>query len=175
MTAFSPSKLLDYDQESNAILVASICCLSIVCIVALISSYSSRPPRSKQLLPGPKGESHIVSGILEWRLTRRVGHSGLPLLGNLLQIPPQHSWLQFKAWADEYGPIFRLKLGLREHVVISSETIANDLLRERGNYYSSREQVPMAAELLSDNLRPLLLPYNGMRCLTPCSQPFVLN
>ncbi|KAK0122021.1 hypothetical protein ONS95_010286 [Cadophora gregata] len=103
-----------------------------------ISGYSRRPKGTRKL-PGPKG---------------------VPIVGNLLQIQSRHSWLQFKAWADNYGPIFCLKLGLREHVVISSEAIANELLRERGNIYSSREQVPMAAELLSHNLRPLLLPYN---------------
>ncbi|KFZ24257.1 hypothetical protein V502_01249 [Pseudogymnoascus sp. VKM F-4520 (FW-2644)] len=88
------------------------------------------------------------------------GPKGYPLIGNLLDIPPTHSWLQFKTWADQYGPLYRLRLGTREHVVISTEKIANDLLRERGNHYSSREQTFMATELLSDNLRPLLLPYN---------------
>lgn len=86
---------------------------------------------------------------------------GFPLIGNLLDIPPFHSWLKFKAWADIYGDIYALNLAGRLHVVISNERIANELLRERGNIYSSREQLPMAAELLSDNLRPLLLPYNG--------------
>lgn len=67
----------------------------------------------------------------------------------------------FKAWADRYGPIFRLNIMGRNHVVVSTEKIANDLLRERGNLYSSREQLPMAAKLMSKDLRPLLLPYGG--------------
>lgn len=32
-------------------------------------------------------------------------------------------------------------------------------MRERGNIYSDRDQPPMAARLLGDNLRPLFLPY----------------
>ncbi|KAH7377445.1 cytochrome P450 [Cadophora sp. MPI-SDFR-AT-0126] len=88
------------------------------------------------------------------------GPPGYPLIGNLFDIPPTQSWLQLKAWADQYGPLYRLRLGRRDHVVISTEKIANDLLRERGNQYSSREQTVMAAELLSKHLRPLLLPYN---------------
>jgi cytochrome P450 len=32
-------------------------------------------------------------------------------------------------------------------------------MRERGNLYSDRDHPPMAVDLLSDNLRPLLLPY----------------
>jgi cytochrome P450 len=46
--------------------------------------------------------------------------------------------------------------------VVSTEKVANDLMRERGTLYSSREQFPMAAQLLSDNLRPLFLPYGEL-------------
>ena len=56
----------------------------------------------------------------------------------------------------------RLTLAGKNHYVISTEKIANDLLRERGGIYSSRAEAPASAELLSHNLRPVLLPYNGM-------------
>ena len=84
---------------------------------------------------------------------------GVPFLGNLPEIPPKHSWLKFKEWADQYGPVYRLNIAGTSHIIISSEKIANDLMRERGNIYNDRDQAPMAARLLSDNLRPLLLPY----------------
>lgn len=90
------------------------------------------------------------------------GPPGKPLVGNLLDIPPIHSWFQFLKWSQEYGPLYQLNLAGRKHVIVSKESIANDLLRERGNIYSSREQLPMAAVLMSDNLRPLLLPYNAV-------------
>jgi cytochrome P450 len=82
-----------------------------------------------------------------------------PLVGNLLDIPPKHSWLQFHEWQKQYGPLYRLDLAGRTNIIVNTEGIANDLLRERGNTYSSREQLPMGAQLLSDNLRPVLLPY----------------
>ncbi|KAL4803882.1 cytochrome P450 [Aspergillus unguis] len=88
--------------------------------------------------------------------------AGKPIVGNLLDIPKVHSWLKFKDWADEYGPIFQLDIAGRKHVVLSKEKIANDLLRERGSLYSSREYLPFASGLLSENLRPLLLPYNDL-------------
>jgi hypothetical protein len=56
----------------------------------------------------------------------------------------------------------RLSLAGRDHYVISTEKIANDLLRERGGIYSSRAEAPASAELLSNNLRPVLLPYNDV-------------
>ncbi|KAL9620326.1 MAG: hypothetical protein Q9160_005125 [Pyrenula sp. 1 TL-2023] len=105
------------------------------------SLQSERIPAGTKRLPGPKG---------------------LPFIGNLHQIPATHSWLKFYEWSCIYGPIYQISIAGRTHVIVSSEKIANDLLRERGSIYSSREQLPMAAGLLSDNLRPVLLPYGDV-------------
>ncbi|KAL2798859.1 cytochrome P450 [Aspergillus keveii] len=86
--------------------------------------------------------------------------NGLLIVGHAFQIPPFHSWLKFKTWTDELGPIVGFRIFGRENIVISSEKIANNLLRERGTIYSSREHLTMAADYLSGNLRPLLLDYN---------------
>lgn len=87
------------------------------------------------------------------------GPPGKPLVGNLLDVPPYHSWLKFFDWSKQYGPLYRLNLAGQNHVMVSTERIANDLLRERGSLYSSRAYLPMATDLLSHNLRPLLIPY----------------
>jgi hypothetical protein len=88
-------------------------------------------------------------------------------VGHAFQIPPFHSWLKFKTWTDELGPIVGFRIFGRENIVISSEKIANNLLRERGTIYSSREHLTMAADYLSGNLRPLLLDYNGLSVPAP--------
>ncbi|KAK1062205.1 hypothetical protein LTR33_012545, partial [Friedmanniomyces endolithicus] len=79
-------------------------------------------PKQKQL---PKG-TQLPSGP-----------PGKPLVGNLLDIPPKHSWFQFLEWSKKYGPLYSLNLAGQKHVIISTEDIANYLLRERGNLYSS--------------------------------------
>jgi hypothetical protein len=79
-----------------------------------------------------------------------------------LDIPPYHSWLKCKAWADQCGPIFELDIAGGNHVVVSTEKVANVLMCERGTLYSSHEQFPMAAQLLSDNLRRLFLSYGEL-------------
>lgn len=71
-------------------------------------------------------------------------------------------WFKFEEWAKQYGPIYQYRTFGQVNIVVSTEKIANDLLRERGNIYSSREQPPMASHLLSDNKRALFLPYNGL-------------
>jgi cytochrome P450 len=114
----------------------------IFCLLACLGYYFVQPKR--------KAPNHAVYPD---------GPNGQPVLGNLLQIPPVHSWLKFSEWSKRYGPLFRLNIAGRNHVIVSTEEIANDLLRERGTIYSDREQLPMAAQLLSDNLRPLFLPY----------------
>jgi hypothetical protein len=117
-------------------------------------------PKTHKITAKP---SRSVSGYI-WTALLGVdadGNTGNLIVGNLLDIPPKHSWLTFKSWADQYGPIFRIRVMRRNIVVVSTEKIANDLLRERGTLYSSREQLSMAAKLLSRDLRPLLLPYGG--------------
>ncbi len=59
-------------------------------------------------------------------------------------------WLKFKEWADEYGPIYQVKAFGTTIVVISKESIANDLFALRGAIYSDRPQLIMAG-LVSDN------------------------
>ena len=112
----------------------------VLCIFALYRYLRSRSavPAGAQLPNGPPGK---------------------PIVGNMLEIPPFHSWLKFYEWKERYGDIFRLNIAGRNHIIVSTEEIANDLLRERGTIYSDREQLPMAAQLLSCNLRPLFLPY----------------
>ncbi|TKA74677.1 hypothetical protein B0A55_04707 [Friedmanniomyces simplex] len=108
-------------------------------------------------------ESLVADGKYFWKDQleddRAQKDQGIGGTMNVTDIPPYHSWLKFHEWRKEYGPLYRLDLAARTNIMVSSEEIANDLLRERGNIYSSREQLPMGAQLLSDNLRPVLLPY----------------
>ncbi|KAJ9602494.1 hypothetical protein H2200_013037 [Cladophialophora chaetospira] len=121
---------------STAVLVVGVFIFGLYRL--LIRASIHRQPEGTKELPGPKG---------------------FPIVGNLLQLPPHHTWLKFKEWADQYGPIYKISLAGTDHVIISSEKIANDLMRERGSLYSDRDQAPMAAKLLSDDFRPLFLPY----------------
>lgn len=120
-----------------ATLLLAACALAI-CGYYLLIAFHKNVPAGAQLPGGPPGK---------------------PIVGNLLDIPPKHSWFKFQEWSKKYGSLYRLNLAGQNHVIVSTEEIANDLLRERGTIYSDREQLPMAAQLLSDNLRPLFLPY----------------
>ena len=66
------------------------------------------------------------------------GPPTIPILGNLHQIPKKDAHVQFKKWADEYGPIYSLVLGTTTTIVLSSDVAIKDLLDKRGGIYSSR-------------------------------------
>jgi cytochrome P450 len=75
---------------------------------------------------------------------------GWPIAGNAFDIPSSHVWLKFKEWADEFGPIYQVNAFGTNIVVISKESIANDLFALRGALYSDRPQLIMTG-LVSDN------------------------
>ena len=50
-------------------------------------------------------------------------------------------WLKLKEWADEYGPIYQTRAMGQTFIIISDETIAEELLVKGGHIYSGRLQI----------------------------------
>lgn len=65
------------------------------------------------------------------RIEDLPGPKGLPLVGNLFQldIPRLHEILE--GWADEFGPVFRYRLGPVQHVAVADPELAAQALRNR--------------------------------------------
>ena len=59
------------------------------------------------------------------------GPRGVPIFGNILQIDTPRMHLQLEQWCATYGPVFRLRLGRREVVVVSDHTLIATALRDR--------------------------------------------
>ncbi|KAJ4470421.1 cytochrome P450 [Lentinula aciculospora] len=57
------------------------------------------------------------------------GPTGLPIIGNLLQLPTSRPWLIFDKWTKQYG---------QNTVVLGTHKAAADLLDRRSNIYSDR-------------------------------------
>lgn len=84
------------------------------------------------------------------------GPPTLPILGNLHQIPKKNAHVQFKKWADEYGPIYSLVLGSTITIVLSSDVAIKDLLDKRGGNYSSRPEMYISS-LASGGMRMVIM------------------
>ncbi|KAF1958530.1 cytochrome P450 2E1 [Byssothecium circinans] len=93
----------------------------------IASSRRSRVPRGLKKLPGPKG---------------------YPVIGSVPDVPEKNGFIKFADWGKEYGPIYQVNLAGSNHVWISTDEIARDLLSKKGAIYSDRPHIPA---LLSDN------------------------
>jgi hypothetical protein len=110
-------------------------------------------------LPGPKGEAQAPSRL---QIEYETDSAGRFFIGSASELKKSRFfWFKFTEWSQEYGPIYQYKAFGKTHIVVATEKIANELLRERGEIYSSREQLPMGSQLMSNNKRALLLPYGG--------------
>lgn len=145
-------------------LSAAISVFICVILIRALLSLKSRQPKGTRRLPGPKG---IIYSSWGFRVSSQgqITHSilGKPFIGS--NLGKDYFWFKFDEWAQQYGSIYQYKSFRQVNIVVSTEGIANELLRERGTIYSSREQLPMASQLLSDNKRALFLPYDGAYCI----------
>lgn len=84
------------------------------------SSTSSPKKEEKPAFPGPKQ---------------------YPVVGRVHDLDRFGMWLKFKEWADEFGPIYQTSMLGQKFIVISEESIAQELLIKNGNNFAGRPQI----------------------------------
>ncbi|CAN6441513.1 unnamed protein product [Victoria cruziana] len=109
------------DQDAMARLV-----LTIAIAVLVLLWHTFRP--KKRLPPGPPA----------W-----------PLLGNLIGLP-QNLHEHFTQLSFLYGPILRVILGTKLVVVVSSPSIAKEILKDQDKVFANRD-VPLVAKIMTNN------------------------
>lgn len=70
------------------------------------------------------------------------GPRPLPLIGNVLDIPKDYSWLAYTDFSKKYGDIQSFHIFGQVIVVLSSTKATKDLLEKRGDIYSDRPEIP---------------------------------
>ncbi|TEB11285.1 cytochrome P450 [Coprinellus micaceus] len=95
------------------------------------------------------------------RLPLPPGPPGLPIVGNIFDIPEEDFWWKYKEWSDQYGSdvIYLSVLG-REIVVLNSLAACKELLEKRSAIYSSRPRMPMMNELIGFDWNIGFIPYD---------------
>ncbi|KAI0152833.1 cytochrome P450 [Xylariaceae sp. FL1272] len=92
------------------------------------------------------------------------GPPTVPILGNLHQMPLEDGHVQFKKWAEEYGPVYSLMLGTRCMIVFNSDQAVKDTFDKKSSIYSSRPEVFIARTVggshkVDGGYRVLNMPY----------------
>ncbi|KAF9012110.1 cytochrome P450 [Hymenopellis radicata] len=89
------------------------------------------------------------------------GPPGLPLLGNLFDLPTKFDWKTYGQWADTYGPLVSASAFGTHIVSVNTVKKANEILERRNAVYSSRPHVPMAVDLMGWNNAMAFTPYGS--------------
>ncbi|KAF8170735.1 cytochrome P450 [Mycena galopus ATCC 62051] len=76
------------------------------------------------------------------------GPKGLPLIGNIYDVPRTASWRTFQQWGKLYGDVIYFHTFGQPVVVLNSASAAHDLLDKRSGIYSYRPQFTMANEVI---------------------------
>ncbi|SJL09788.1 related to cytochrome P450 CYP2 subfamily [Armillaria ostoyae] len=85
----------------------------------------------------------LLSSIRRRRLPLPPGPKGLPLIGNLWDVPAEYPWLAYAQWAATYGDVFYLDTPGNPTVVINSAQAAADIFEKRSGNYSDRPDFTM--------------------------------
>ena len=63
------------------------------------------------------------------------GPRGWPLVGNLLQVDFEQFHRRLERWSEEFGPIYRIRLGPRPIVIVAEPDVIKRMFRERPDLF----------------------------------------
>ncbi|KEF61521.1 uncharacterized protein A1O9_03088 [Exophiala aquamarina CBS 119918] len=85
------------------------------------------------------------------------GPKGIPIFGNLFQLPPRYPGEKLLEWGKQYGDMFTLQLGARKWVFVNRYSTVRELLDQRGKLYSGRPEFPVTQDILSGGNRIVMM------------------
>ncbi|EJU04022.1 cytochrome P450 [Dacryopinax primogenitus] len=90
------------------------------------------------------------------------GPPGLPIIGNILQVPSKLTFLKFAHWVKQYGPIYSINVLGQPWVVISDIDTAADILDRMSNETGERPRLIKANEFLEHGRNLSIMPKNDL-------------
>jgi len=87
------------------------------------------------------------------------GPKGLPILGNIFDMPVDQEWLTFAKWGEEFGGLLSVSVLGSPMIIINSAKIAVEMLDKKSSLYADRPVLQMGGELVGWKNALVLLPY----------------
>ncbi|KAI0060603.1 cytochrome P450 [Artomyces pyxidatus] len=105
----------------------------------------------------------VILGLISYRLRAPLppGPTGLPILGNLLDMPTSQEWKVFAEWGERWGGIVSVNLLGQTIIIINSFKSAMDLLDGKSSIYSDRPVLVMGGEMVGWKNSLALMRYGG--------------
>ena len=125
-----------------------VCYIAALLKVSIILT-SPQPHPANMISPTSVSIAIFLSVI--WLVRRRrqllcklpPGPKGWPVIGNLLDMPPDYPWVAFSALGKKYGPLTYLNVVGSPILIVNSHRVALDLLEKRGQMYQGRPRSVM--------------------------------
>ncbi|KAG8124507.1 hypothetical protein E2320_020174, partial [Naja naja] len=99
------------------------------------------------------------------------GPRTIPLLGNLHMMDLKKPSKTMMEWSKEYGPIFRIKLGSQEMVVLTGYETVKEALVNQADVFSDRPAVP----IFEDTTQGFGKPFDVTRILTAAVSNIIVS
>ncbi|KAL7991373.1 hypothetical protein Chor_015629, partial [Crotalus horridus] len=128
----------------------SILLIFLLAIMFLLKKGSSWNNNSPNLPPGPKT---------------------IPILGNLHMMDLKRPYRTMTEWSKEYGPIFRIKLGFQEMVVLTGYETVKEALVNQADAFADRPFVP----IFEDIAKGFGKPFDIKRILTAAVSNIIVS
>ncbi|KAG6909522.1 hypothetical protein DXG01_017079 [Tephrocybe rancida] len=120
---------------------------------------------SNPVILGLSGGLAVVALYLFSQKLRRdrslpPGPRGLPIVGNMFDMPKEYEWEHWAKHKDLYGPISTVNVLSTRVIIINDLQTAIDLLETKSSIYSNRPTFPFAGEFIGWNRQMILSQYD---------------
>ena len=95
--------------------------------------------------------THVAPFTKAKRIADLDGPRGWPVLGNLLQLDLPRFHEQLEGWAKVYGPLYRLRMGPRDALVVARPDLIAAILRDRPGGWSRYQAMRAVAQEMGVN------------------------
>ncbi|KAG8901042.1 hypothetical protein FRC00_009424 [Tulasnella sp. 408] len=90
----------------------------------------------------------VKTWLTRKELPHPPGPPGLPLIGNILDMPTSKFVLTYSKWGEKYGPLIWCVVPGQTILIVNAFEDAKEIMEKRGTIYADRPRLVMVGELV---------------------------